>query len=98
MRQQLKKEQEGSKLQKALKEAMRRGELSGYHGRLGDLGTIAKEYDCAVTTACGQLDSFVVDTTSDAEKCIQYLRQEKLGRAQFICLDRVTEVWTKYKD
>jgi structural maintenance of chromosome 4 len=33
----------------------------------------------------------VIDTTSAAEKCIAYLKEHKLGRANFICLDRVAD-------
>lgn len=85
------KAQTGSLIIQRLKEAQRLGQISGYYGRLGDLGTIPAVYDCAVTTACGQLESMVVDTTSAAEKCIAYLKEHKLGRANFICLDRVAE-------
>ena len=33
----------------------------------------------------------VVETATCAEKCIAYLRENKIGRATFICLDRVLE-------
>lgn len=58
-------------------------------GRLGDLGTIGEEYDIAISTGCGLLDYIVVDTVETGEKCIQFLKDMKLGRASFICLDRV---------
>ena len=48
--------------------------MSGFYGRLGDLGTIDDEYDVAITTACGFLDHMVVETTTDGEACIAYLR------------------------
>jgi len=38
----------------------------------------------------------VVETASSAEKCIEFLRKEKLGRANFICLDRITEGYEKF--
>lgn len=44
--------------------------MSGIYGRLGDLGTIDEKYDVAITTACSFLDYFVVDTVSNAERCI----------------------------
>jgi len=57
---------------------------------LGDLGTIQAEYDVAITTACGNLDSMIVDTITSAEKCIAVLRETKAGRANFICLDKIS--------
>jgi structural maintenance of chromosome 4 len=42
----------------------------------------------AITTACPGLDSLVVDTVETAEKCIDYLKKNGIGRARFICLDR----------
>lgn len=69
--------------------------ISGFHGRLGDLGVIQKEYDIAITTACGSLDNMVVDNISAAEKCIAHLRETRAGRANFICLDRVTAIHEK---
>ena len=44
----------------ALMKQCKAGKVNGLHGRLGDLGTIADEYDCAVTTACGVLNNIVV--------------------------------------
>ena len=72
-----------------LKKAQREGKLKGIHGRLGDLGTIEDKYDVAVSTACGYLDFIVVDTIKSAEECINYLREYRLGRSSFICLDKV---------
>jgi structural maintenance of chromosome 4 len=60
-------------------------------GRLGDLGTIAEEYDRAISSGCSYLDYIVVDTVETGEKCLQFLREHKLGRASFICLDRVRQ-------
>jgi len=71
--------------------AAKSGELSkaGVLGRLGDLATIHEEYDVAISTACGSLDSIVVQTTAGAQKCLEFLRKHNLGRASFIPLDRM---------
>ena len=53
-----------------LKKAQREGKLSGVFGRLGDLGTIAEEFDIAISTGCGYLDHIVVETVETGEKCI----------------------------
>ena len=74
-----------------LKKGQREGCLKGVHGRLGDLGTIDDQYDIAVSTACGYLDFIVVETLTDAEQCVNYLREHRLGRASFIALDKVSQ-------
>lgn len=64
-------------------------EKAGIIGRLGDLATIPDEYDVAVSTACGSLDHVVIRTTAGAGKCLEFLRKHNLGRASFICLDKL---------
>ena len=54
----------------------------------GDLGAIDAKYDIAISTACGPLDNIVVDTVSTAESCIKFLRENDLGRATFIPLEK----------
>lgn len=58
-------------------------------GRLGDLATVADEYDVAISTACGHLDHIVVQTTAGAQRCLEFLRKHNLGRANFIPLDKM---------
>ncbi|KAI9688852.1 MAG: hypothetical protein M1822_001209 [Bathelium mastoideum] len=65
------------------------GRISGFHGRLGNLGAIDQKYDVAISTACPSLDNLVVDTVEVGQQCIEYLRKNNLGRANFICLDRL---------
>lgn len=65
------------------------GRIDGFHGRLGNLGTIDAKYDVAISTACGALDNFVTDTVEAGQQCIEYLRKTNLGRANFICLDKL---------
>ncbi|KAJ3157596.1 hypothetical protein HDU86_003248 [Geranomyces michiganensis] len=67
------------------------GRIQGICGRLGDLGVIEDKYDVAVTTACGSLDHIVVETIEAGQKCIEYLRSQGVGRATFICLDKLTQ-------
>lgn len=54
----------------------------------GDLGAIDKQYDVAVSTAVGALDFIVVDTASDAQKCVEYLRKNQMGVATFLILEK----------
>ncbi|KAJ2976361.1 hypothetical protein NUW58_g8105 [Xylaria curta] len=65
------------------------GRIDGFHGRLGNLGTIDEKYDVAISTACGALDNFVTDTVEAGQQCIEYLRKTNLGRGNFICLDKL---------
>ncbi|RNA08757.1 Structural maintenance of chromosomes 4 [Brachionus plicatilis] len=71
------------------------GKIPGIHGRLGDLGAIDQKYDIAVSTACGALDSIVVDNIDTAQKCVEYLKTNNVGSAHFIALDK-QEKWRDY--
>eukprot|EP00698_Gefionella_okellyi_P003480 TRINITY_DN13290_c0_g1_i1.p1 TRINITY_DN13290_c0_g1~~TRINITY_DN13290_c0_g1_i1.p1 ORF type:complete len:1252 (-),score=398.39 TRINITY_DN13290_c0_g1_i1:119-3832(-) len=66
-------------------------QLPGFVGRLGDLGRIDSKYDIAISTACPQLDSIVVETIECAHACVDLLKQREGGRATFICLDKIEE-------
>jgi len=85
----LEQEHSRGQLIRAVYEQSRAGKLRGVHGRLGDLGTIGKKYDIAVSTACGMLDAIVVETTEDAQAVIQFVRQSKLGQTTCICLNQI---------
>ena len=65
------------------------GRIDGFHGRLGNLGTIDEKYDVAISTACPSLENMVVDSVEVGQQCIDYLRKNSLGRANFILLDRL---------
>lgn len=65
------------------------GRIDGFHGRLGNLGTIDQKYDVAISTACGALDNFVTETVDAGQQCIEHLRKNNLGRGNFICLDKL---------
>ncbi|CCF51841.1 hypothetical protein NDA10_005675 [Ustilago hordei] len=65
------------------------GMIKGFHGRLGNLGVIDDKYDVAISTACPGLNNIVVDTVECAQACIDHLRKNNLGRANFLALDRL---------
>ena len=52
-------------------------------------GGISKTYDVAASTACGALNHLVTRTVDGAQKCIDYLRTNNLGRATFIVLEKI---------
>jgi structural maintenance of chromosome 4 len=67
--------------------AYKRGELKGLVPvRLGDLVTIDRKYDLAISNSCGFLEHFLVDTVEEGEACIKYLRDNKIGTAKFMIL------------
>ena len=65
------------------------GRIEGFHGRLGSLGSIDQRYDVAISTACPSLENLVVDSVEVGQQCIDYLRKNNLGRANFVLLDRL---------
>ncbi|WPG98120.1 Hypothetical protein R9X50_00090600 [Acrodontium crateriforme] len=67
------------------------GRIDGFHGRLGNLGAIDQKFDVAISTACPSLNNLVVDTVEIGQQCIDYLRKNNLGRANFILLDRLPQ-------
>lgn len=62
--------------------------VQGLYGRLGDLGSIDKQYDAAVSNATGTLDNLVIDTTVHAQQCVEHLRKHDLGVATFLILEK----------
>ena len=67
------------------------GRIDGFHGRLGNLGTIDEKFDVAISTACPSLENMVVDNVEVGQQCIEYLRKNNLGRANFILLDKLSQ-------
>lgn len=65
---------------------------SGVHGRYADLcRPKQKKYETAVATLLGwHLDAIIVDTDKTARECINYLKENHIGRFSFIPLDTIT--------
>uniref|UniRef100_A0A3Q1H250 Structural maintenance of chromosomes protein n=1 Tax=Acanthochromis polyacanthus TaxID=80966 RepID=A0A3Q1H250_9TELE len=78
----------------ALMQQKRSGKIPGIFGRLGDLGAIDEKYDVAISSSCGALDNIVVDTIDTAQKCVTFLKEQNIGVATFIGLDKM-KVWEK---
>lgn len=43
----------------------------------------------AISSCCGALDNIVVDTIDTAQKCVTFLKEQNIGVATFIGLDKV---------
>lgn len=70
-------------------EQKRSGAIPGVFGRLGDLATIDKKYDIAISTiAGGQLDKILTDCPKTSSSCISYLKKNNIGTATFSALDQ----------
>ena len=67
------------------------GRIEGFHSRLGNLGAVDPKYDVAISTACPALENLVVDSVEVGQQCIDYLRKNSLGRANFVLLDRLAQ-------
>uniref|UniRef100_A0A3B5QUY3 Structural maintenance of chromosomes protein 4 n=1 Tax=Xiphophorus maculatus TaxID=8083 RepID=A0A3B5QUY3_XIPMA len=78
----------------ALMQLKKSGKIPGIYGRLGDLGAIDEKYDVAVSSCCGALDNIVVDSIDTAQKCVTFLKEQNIGVATFIGLDKM-KVWEK---
>lgn len=68
---------------------------AGVRGRLGDLGTIAAEYDLAISLGCSMLDSVVVDSAAGTQQCLRYLKETGQGRVTFIILEELADFRAK---
>ena len=57
----------------------------GMHGVLANLLTVPKEYETAIEMALGAaIQNIVTDTEEEAKELVEYLRENKLGRASFL--------------
>ncbi|MBE6771952.1 MAG: chromosome segregation protein SMC [Ruminococcaceae bacterium] len=76
-------------VQKVIKEA-KRGALRGIHGTLSQLITAPAEYAVAIETALGAaIQNIVTDSENTAKLAINFLKENRAGRATFLPLTSV---------
>lgn len=76
-------------VQKVIRES-KRGFLKGIHGTLSQLITAPAEYAVAVETALGAaIQNIVTDDENTAKRAINYLKDNRAGRATFLPLTSV---------
>ncbi len=65
--------------------------IPGIHGAVSQLGEVKdQKYSTALQVAAGgRMQFVVVSTVSDAAKCIDYLKQKKIGRCTLLPLDKI---------
>jgi chromosome segregation protein len=74
-------------VKKILEERKRFGKI---YGTVAELGKIKSQYKQALDVAAGpRINNIVVESDAIAEKCIQYLKQNQLGVATFLPLNKV---------
>ncbi len=77
----------GTAVQKIVENKSR---FKGVHGTISDLGEVQAKYSMALEVAAGpRLKSLVVDTDATAASCIKYLKDNKLGVATFLPLNKI---------
>ncbi len=75
---------------KAVMREVKRGTLRGIDGVLSQLISVDEEYSVAIETALGAaLQNIVTQTETDAKKAINFLKDNKSGRATFLPLTAV---------
>ena len=67
-----------------------KGTIKGIHGTVSGLGKVKEDYALALEIAAGsRINSIVVDTDAVAAQCIAHLRQNRLGVATFLPLNKL---------
>lgn len=75
---------------RAIKSILDNPRLLGAHHIVGHLLSIQDEYVTAITTAlAGSVNHLVVDSAENAKRMVSFLKENKLGRATFLPLDRI---------
>ncbi len=66
-------------------------ERTGIYGSVADLLSVPKEYQTAIEVAAGNhLNDIVAHDKDIAIECLKYLKQNKIGRATFLPLDKIS--------
>ncbi len=64
--------------------------IEGVKGTLSALSSVGSQFEVAVEVALGgRLNDIIVDSENTAVTCINYLKNNNLGRARFLPLDRI---------
>jgi chromosome segregation protein len=73
----------------AIKRILESG-IKGVHNIVSELGRVDNKYSLALEVAAGsRLKSIVVDDDKIAQKCINYLKEKKLGVCTFLPLNKI---------
>ena len=88
--------EQNSSMPYSVKSILNNPRLTHIHGTLSSLIDVDEKYVNAINIALGASNNvIIVDTEKDAKNCINYLKDQKLGRATFFPLNIIKE---KYID
>ena len=77
-----------SKLPNAVRSVLNNMRLKGVHNTIGNLIETENMYELAISTSLGGASSFlVVDDETSSKECIEFLKENHLGRATFFPLN-----------
>ena len=69
----------------------RKDQEKGIHGVVADIIIVDKAYEIAIETALGgSIQNIVTEDEGTAKRMIQYLKQNKFGRAPFLPLSAIS--------
>ena len=67
-----------------------KNKLKGIYGTISELGKVSSKYASALeVAAANRIKSIVVDSDVTAQKCIEYLKDKRIGIANFIPLNKI---------
>ena len=75
---------------KAVVQTAKSSKLSGVHGPVSHIISVETKYAAAIECALGAaMQNIVVSRESDAKRAIQYLKENKIGRATFLPIESI---------
>ncbi len=80
--------EEGGSLPQSVKKVLNNNLLTGIHNTIINVIEVKKEYEAALDIALASSKNFIIcENETSAKKAINYLKEEKAGRATFFPLD-----------
>ena len=76
---------------KVMKFLVEQRNLPGYYGQLRQLGRIDDRYDIAAGVASFMWTSHIVDSDKTAAICLELLKKNDIGRANFIIIEKIAQ-------
>lgn len=87
----LKQKQNSNSHERGVEELLKvKNRIGGIHSTIQNLIKVKERYEIAIQTALGKsMNNLIVDNDEIAVKCINYLKQNKCGRATFLPLNTI---------
>jgi chromosome segregation protein len=86
----IKESMEGNLAVNKLLDLKAKNKIKGIYGTVAELGSVDAKYAQALETTAGpRINSLIVESDRTAAECIKFLKQNKLGTATFIPLNKI---------